>query len=169
MKEDFEDIRTRVCIEDVARHLLGEPIKGMFKFPGERTPSIKIYLETGSFYDFGRGGGGDAVKLWAHVRCCDSWTALKEIRVLYGIEDTPDRENIRSRIKQQEKELEAAEQKKKEQQSAWRNEVDFWKKVSDDFEHLIQKSEPFSDGWCLSINKKQIAEYRLDLLCGIYK
>ncbi len=168
MKEDFEEIRMQICIEDVARRLLGEPVRGMFRFPGERTPSIKIYPETGSFYDFGRGTGGDAVKLWVHVRCCDSWTALKEIRALYGIEDTPDRENIRSRIKQQERKQEAAEQKKKEQQLEWQNEVDFWKKVSSDFGHLIQKLEPFSDGWCLSINKKQIAEYRLGLLCGIY-
>lgn len=168
MKEDFEEIRAQIYIEDIARRLLGEPDRGMFRFPGERTPSIKIYPNTNSFFDFGRGIGGDAVKLWVHVQCCDSWTALKEIRVLYGIKDTPDRENIRSRIKQQEKELEAAEQKKKEQQSAWRNEVDFWKKVSSDFGHFVQKSEPLSDEWCIGINRKQIAEYRLDYLCGIY-
>lgn len=169
MKEDFEEIRAQIYIEDIARHLLGEPVRGMFRFPGEKTPSIKIYPNTNSFFDFGRGIGGDAVKLWVHVRCCDSWTALREIKALCGITEMPDRENIRERIQQQEKELEAAERKKREQQSAWRNEVDFWKKVSDDFEHLIQKSEPLSDGWCLGINKKQIAEYRLDLLCGIYK
>lgn len=81
MKEDFENIKSQIRIEDVAGYLLGTA-KGMYRYPGERTGSVKVYPMTQSFYDFGRGCGGDSVKLWSHVRGVDSWVALKEIRQL---------------------------------------------------------------------------------------
>ena len=68
MQEDFQVIKAQVGIESVAQHLLGQPIRGMYRYPNERTPSIKVYPETQSFFDFGRGNGGDLVKLWSH-RC----------------------------------------------------------------------------------------------------
>ena len=83
MKENFEIIKAQVCIESVAKYLLGQPVHGLYRFPGERTPSIKIYKETGSFFDFGRAKGGDAVALWAHVCNCDNWTALRELSAFY--------------------------------------------------------------------------------------
>lgn len=53
----------------------------MYIYPGEKTGSIKLYPESKSFYDFGRCMGGDCVRLWSHVRGCDSWQALRRIPV----------------------------------------------------------------------------------------
>ena len=57
MQENFENIRSQVDIENIAIHLMGRPERGMHKYPGERTASLKIYPETRSFYDFGCGLG----------------------------------------------------------------------------------------------------------------
>lgn len=63
MKADFELVKQKIRIEDIANYLLDEPILGMYRFPQERTASIKIYPQTQSFFDFGRGCGGDAIRL----------------------------------------------------------------------------------------------------------
>ena len=68
MKENFEIIKVQVCIESVAKYLLGQPVHGLYRFPGERTPSIKLYPKTQSFYDFGRNTGGDCIRLWSHIK-----------------------------------------------------------------------------------------------------
>lgn len=68
----------------MARYLL-EKQGHLYKFPSERTASIRIYSATQSFYDFGRGCGGDVIRLWSHVRGVDSWTALKQIRECFGL------------------------------------------------------------------------------------
>lgn len=167
MKEDFETVKSIVRIEDLATHLLGDSVRGMYRYPGEKTPSIKIYAGTQSFYDFGRATGGDCIKLWGHVRQCDSWTALKAIRNLYGLSDEPDRENIKERIRQQERAREAAKRAEEERREHWRNEVSFWKKISATCENIIQQSEPLSDAWCFAVNERQVAEYKLDSLCGL--
>ena len=43
MKADFELVKQKIRIEDIANYLLGEDVRGMYKFPQERTASIKIY------------------------------------------------------------------------------------------------------------------------------
>lgn len=48
-------------------------------YPGERTGSVYIYPKTNTFYDFGRAVGGDVIRLWSHIKGCNSWTALKEM------------------------------------------------------------------------------------------
>lgn len=127
MKENFEKIKEQVRIEDLAQYLLGCPVHGMYRYPGERTPSIKMYPATNSFYDFGRGAGGDCVRLWSHVKGCDSWTALREIAALYGISATlneTDKENIVAKIKRQEKAQEKRRQAERREQKQWVMQVD---------------------------------------------
>jgi len=167
MKADFELVKQKIRIEDIANYLLDEPILGMYRFPQERTASIKIYPQTQSFFDFGRGCGGDVVRLWSHVCQVDSWTALNEIKTLYGISDMPDRENIRQRIRQQEQANEAARKAKKRHTVAWRRKVDTCKRRIEALDIIQQRAEPFSDAWCMAVNQKQMEEYRLDTLCGI--
>lgn len=167
MRENFEEVKAVIHIEDVASCLLGESIKGMYRYPGERTSSIRIYSETQSFYDFGRGIGGDAIRLWSHVRQVDNWTAINEIKILYGISDSPDKENIRKRIWQQEQANKAAKQAEKRCKAAWRRKVDICKKRIRTLDIIQQRSEPFSDAWCITVNQKQMEEYRLNELCGI--
>lgn len=64
----FEEIRKKIPIVEVARHLLKPGQKpNIFYYPGEKTASIKVYPETGSFFDFGRCVGGDCIRLWSLV------------------------------------------------------------------------------------------------------
>ena len=98
----------------MARYLL-EKQGHLYKFPSERTASIRIYSATQSFYDFGRGCGGDVIRLWSHVRGVDSWTALKQIRECFGL-NTPDKAHSRDLIRKQEEarrqQIEAKKQEK---------------------------------------------------------
>ena len=167
MRENFEEVKAVIHIEGVANHLLGEPVKGMYRYPGEKTPSIKIYPKTKSFFDFGRGIGGDAIRLWSHVRQVDSWIALSEIKSAYGISDSPDKENIRQRIRQQEQANEVARKDKKRHAEAWRRQVDTCKRRINALYIIQRHSEPFSDAWCRAVNQKQMEEYRLDFLCSV--
>ena len=172
MKENFEIIKAQVCIESVAQYLLGQPVHGMYRFPNEKTPSIKIYSGTGSFFDFGRGVGGDAVALWAHVRNCNNWEAMNEIAALYGIStdlNTADGKSIAERIRRQEQAQKEREQTKKHKQKRWVKEVERlqeWRKLCQD---LLDSGHlpPFCDvrSWCYS--EIQIADHRLDILCKV--
>ena len=169
MRENFEELKAVIHIEDVASCLLGESIKGMYRYPGERTSSIRIYSETQSFYDFGRGIGGDAIRLWSHVRQVDNWTALNEIRTLYGISDSPDKENIRQKIRQQELDRQAAKKAEEKRKEQWRNKVNLLKAELTIYENLLASEHipPLSWVWCYCKNQKQLAEYQLDVLCGV--
>lgn len=168
MKEDFEYVRSQVRIENVATYLLGQPIRRMYRYPKERTASIKLYLDSQTFFDFGRAVGGDCIRLWAHIRHVDNWTALQSIKALYGLENVQDNENIKERIRKQERAREAAREAEIERKKAWRNEVDFWKVIFETCEDIIKRSEVFSDEWAYCVNQKQLASYRLDCLCGLY-
>lgn len=172
MKENFETIKVQVCIESVAKYLLGQPVHGLYRFPGERTPSIKLYPKTQSFYDFGRNTGGDCIRLWSHIKGCDSWTALREICALYGIStalNETDKENIDAKIKRQEKAQKEREQAEKRKRKQWVKEVERlqeWRKLCQD---LLDSGHlpPFCDvrGWCYS--EIQIADHKLNVLCGV--
>lgn len=106
----------------MARYLL-EKQGHLYKFPSERTASIRIYSATQSFYDFGRGCGGDVIRLWSHVRGVDSWTALKQIRECFGL-NTPDKAHSRDLIRKQEEARRQQIEAKKQEKKRWRMEVD---------------------------------------------
>lgn len=167
MKEDFEIIKQKIRIEDIANYLLGEDVRGMYKFPQERTASIKIYPKTQSFFDYGRGTGGDAIRLWSHVRQVDNWTAVNEIKILYGISDSPDKVNIRQKIRQQELDKQAAKKAEEKRKEQWRNEVDLLKAELTIYENLLASNHipPLSWVWCECKNRSQLLNYKLDCLC----
>lgn len=172
MQENFENIRSQVDIENIAIHLMGRPERGMHKYPGERTASLKIYPETQSFYDFGRNTGGDCIRLWSHIKGCDSWQALNEVSALYGIStalNETDRKSIAERIKAQEKVQREREQAEKRKRKQWVKEVERlqeWRKLCQD---LLDSGHlpPFCDvrSWCYS--EIQIADHKLDVLCKL--
>ena len=172
MKENFQVIKDQISIESVAQHLLGQPVHGMYRFPGEKTPSIKIYSKTGSFYDFGRNIGGDSIRMWSHVKGCDNWTALQELSAVYGVStdlNTADRKSIAERIEAQKAAQKEREQDEKRRQKQWVMQVDRLKAQEELYNNLLESPhiQPFSDVWCWLINLKQIVSYRLDFLCEI--
>ena len=173
MTEEFKVFREQVHIQDVATRLLGEPIRGMFRYPGERTPSVKIYPKTESFFDFGRNTGGDVVALWAHVRNCNNWEAMNEISALYGISTTlneADKENIIAKIKAQETAQKERRRAEKRNRQRWAAQVDKLHEELELYDSLLSSPHilPMSWIWTWCMNGKQMTEYQLDCLCGIY-
>lgn len=169
MKQDFEQVKDLVDIESVAVYLMGESTRGgMFRHPNEGTASVKIYPESQSFYDFGRGIGGDAISLWAHVKNISNWDALNEICETFGIDKSCDNEGIRKKIEEQKAEQREKERAKKFKQKLWRDKVaDLKSRIERDNTLLEGHAKPFTDVWKWSLEDKQLVEYKLDILCGI--
>lgn len=165
MKEDFENVKSQVDIQDLATLLLGQPIRQMYRYPGEKTASIKVYPKTQSFFDFGRNCGGDCIKLWSHVHQCDSWTALKALCSLYGISDEPGRGNIKECIRQQKQERKKAV-RQQEFRRALYGKINRLKDWRNKYKNVLEKGEiePFSDLWTYVIGEAQKTEYKLDIL-----
>lgn len=152
----------------MARYLL-EKQGHLYKFPSERTASIRIYSATQSFYDFGRGCGGDVIRLWSHVRGVDSWTALKQIRECFGL-NTPDKAHSRDLIRKQEEARRRQQEAKKQKQERWIRQVDELKTEVELLSGILSSGhcEPLSWLWCVCQNRLTSVSGRLDLLCGIY-
>lgn len=169
---NFEKIREQVEIMEVAWNLL-RPGKrpDVFFYPGEKTPSIKIYPRTGSFYDFGRGCGGDVVRLWSHINKCDDWTAAQETAACFGVDLDADDKITADDIKVRQRARLDAQKVKKQAAANWRKEVDWLKSREESYQGLLDSGhlKPFSEPWCWCKNGLQMVEYRLDLLCGIEK
>lgn len=151
-KEDFELIRQQINIEAVANHLMKKQGKN-YIFPSEKSASIRIYPETQSFYDFGRAIGGDGIRLWSHVRDIDSWTALRQIREIFGL-NTPDRKNSRDLIRQQEQarqKQQQAEKAEKAEKRRWRLQVEALQRECELYQGILDSRycEPLSWLWCL--------------------
>ena len=174
MRSDFLEVRNKVRIEDVAAALLGKPSPGgLYRFPGERSASIKIYPKTNSFYDFGRCVGGDCVALFAHIKGASQWQALREIKRLYGLENEPDkaistrqtRNDIAKIALQQRQQQEDAT--RKAFREALNAEIDSLKRRLAVYEAALRRREnrPFSDVWILLVEARQAVEYKLDVLC----
>ena len=141
----------------------------LYKYPSEKTGSVKLYPESNSFFDFGRSIGGDSVKLWSHVRGCDSWTALKEIRSTFGL-SAPNRAYSRDLIRKQEQARRQQIEAKKQEKKRWRIEVDRLKAESSFYQAILEceHCKPLSWIWCIAQNRLTATTGQLDLLCGIY-
>lgn len=154
-------------IEAVANLLLQKQGR-MYMYPGERTGSVKLYPDSNTFYDFGRGCGGDCVKLWSHIKGCDSWTALQEIRGMFGL-DALDRANSRDLIRQQELARQQQKAAEKAAKCAWVRQVDQLKAQCKLYQAILDSPhcEPLSWQWCVAKNALTAASGRLDLLCNV--
>lgn len=172
MQESFRNIRSKVNIENIAIYLMGKSDRGMYKYPGEKTASLKIYPKTQSFYDYGRNRGGDSIALWAHVRNCDNWTALNEMASLYRISTDLNetyRENTVERIKAQETAQKERRIEEGRKHKRWVAQVDKLHEEWKLYDNLLNSPHipPLSWVWTWCMNGKQMAEYELDCLCGI--
>lgn len=166
-KQDFEEVKQQVSIEVVANLLLQKQGR-MYIYPGEKTGSIRIYPATQSFYDFGRSTGGDLIRLWSHIKDCDSWTALCQIRETFGL-NMPNRKQSRAMIAQQEQARRQQIEAKKQEKKRWRIEVDRLKAESSFYQAILEGEhcKPLSWTWCTCQNRLTVAQGMLDLLCEI--
>lgn len=140
----------------------------MYIYPGERTASIKIYPESNSFFDFGRCAGGDCVRLWSHVRGCDSWTALKEIRSTFGL-SAPDKQHSWDLIRQQEETRRQQIEAEKDAKRQWIKDVDALKAEVELLSGILSSGhcKPLSWLWCVCQNRLTTANIQLDLMCNV--
>ena len=140
----------------------------LYKYPDEKTGSIKLYSESNSFFDFGRSIGGDSVKLWSHVRGCDSWTALKEIRSTFGL-SAPNRAYSRDLIRKQEEARRRQQEAKKQKQERWIRQVDELKAEAELLLGILRSAhcKPLSWLWCVCQNRLTTVNIQLDLLCNV--
>lgn len=166
-KEDFEQIRQQISIETIADYLLQKQGR-MYIYPGERTGSIKLYPDSNTFYDYGRSLGGDPIRLWSYIKNCDNWTALQEIKEVFGL-DTPDKQHSRDLIQQQELLRQQQKAVQKAEKRRWVNEVDQLKQQCELYQAILDSGhcELYSWTWCLCKNWLTTVEGQLDLLCGI--
>lgn len=170
MRENFETVKAQIDIKNVACYLMGQPIRGgMYRYPTERTPSVKIYEETQTFFDYGRNLGGDVIRLFSHIKGIDNWRALRELCTIYGISMTDSNESTSEQIKQQEMAQKVRRDAEKQRKRRWVKEVDKLKAEVEKYdalmtsEHIPKTSDVYK--WCLEF--KQSADHRLDILCGI--
>lgn len=166
----FELIREEIPILDVANYLLKPGRRPhLFYYPDEQTPSIKIYPGTNSFFDFGRGIGGDCIRLWSHTQMVDSWTAAKAISSIWGLTFGTDSKVTVDDIKHWQQARFEAEEAKKQAWKRWRTEVDFLKSREKIYENLLESPhvKAFSEPWTWCINDLQKIRYRLDCLCDL--
>ena len=172
MRGEIEILKRQIRIEDIADYLLGVPARVMYRFPGERTPSIKVYTDTNSFYDFGRCVGGDSIQLWSHVKGCNCWEAAREMASVFGISldlSKENRKDIIAQIRREERAREVRKRNEKRRRQMWRRKVEALQEQVTLCNSLLNSGRipPLSDVWCWAVNDRQKAEYYLDCLCGI--
>ena len=102
----------------------------------------------------------------------NSWTALNEIASLYGIStafNEKNKGNIVAKIKEQETAKRAQEQAKKRAKKLWVSQVDKLHEELELYDNLLNSTHipPLSWVWTWCMNGKQLAEYKLDYLCGV--
>lgn len=166
---NFNSIRQQVPIINIAQYLLKPGRRPyLFYFPGEQEPSIKVYFNTQSFYDFGRCVGGDCIRLWSHICRVDAWTAAQEIATIWRLDLGPDEITAAEVRRHQQAQL-RSKQEKERAWKRWRREADLLKIREKFYTDLLNSPhiKPFSDPWCWAINDLQVIRHRLDFLCGI--
>lgn len=173
-KEDFrmknQELSEKIGIIRIVTDFYMEPDSRLFvKSPktADKTRSLKLYPNTGRFYDFATSTSGDAVGFVAYLQGCNQWQALQILSAYYGLSDGKQgKEEARKRIQRQQ----AEERKKVARKQAFHNalfgEIDRLKDWLNKYRLALKKGElePFSDLWVYVMNEIQGVEYRLDIL-----
>lgn len=109
------------------------------------------------------------IKLWSHIRGCDNWTALQEIRETFGL-SAPNRAYSRDLIRKQEEARRQQIEAEKDAKRQWIKDVDALKAEVELLSGILSSGhcKPLSWLWCVCQNRLTTVEGLLDLLCGIY-
>lgn len=167
----FDEIKTSLAMEDVARHFGFEPNRAGFiksPFKEERTPSCKCYPH--SFYDFASGIGGDVIRFAALLLGTDNWRACQYLidtfSLPYSLSGHADNHE---EIKRRQQERQKQQKEEKDFQTARLREIDrlkFW----DELYSWVIEGEiypPLSEMKRFTIKQLQIVRWKLDVLCGL--
>lgn len=102
----IELIKNKVSIIELARKLGLKVNSSGFTFSiykNEKTPSLKLYDKTNSFYCFSTNQGGDVIKFYADYYKIETAKAVKELADLFGI--TKNQSSFQRAKKQDDKEV----------------------------------------------------------------
>lgn len=134
----------------------------------DKTASLAIFPESNRFCDFANGNkSGDIICLYAYVKSCSQWEALKALTQYYGFSGSrQDRRDVRKRIQKEEAEERKRVARKKAFYTALFGEISRLKDKLEKYRLILKKGEiePFSDLWTYIQSEIQKAEYRLDVL-----
>lgn len=173
-KQDFktkiEELSRIGITRIVTDFYMGPDSRFFVKSPktADKTRSLKLYPNTGRFYDFATSTGGDIIGFIAYLQGCNQWQALQTLSAYYGLSSDrqQDKEEARKRIQRQQ----AEERKRAARQQAFHNalfgEIDCLKDWLKKYRLVLEKGkiEPFSDLWVYVMNEIQVMECRLDVL-----
>lgn len=174
-KEDFrtknQELSEKIGIIRIVTDFYMEPDSRLFvKSPktADKTRSLKLYPNTGRFYDFATSTSGDVVGFVAYLQGCNQWQALQILSAYYGLSSDrrQDKEKSWKRIQRQHAEGRKKAARKQAFHAALFGEIDRLKDKIGKYKATLQKSktEPFSDLWAYVMNEIQGAEYKLDIL-----
>lgn len=174
-KEDFrtknQELSEKIGIIRIVTDFYMEPDSRLFvKSPktADKTRSLKLYPNTGRFYDFATSTSGDVVGFVAYLQGCNQWQALQILSAYYGLssDGQQDKEKARKRIQRQQAEERKRAARKQAFHAALFGEIDRLKDKIGKYKATIQKSktEPFSDLWTDIQNEIPRTEYKLDIL-----
>jgi len=93
----IQQIKERYNIQSLVSHLGLSEKNGFLHsiYKEDKTPSMKIFPKTNSFYDYSSSVGGDIVKFYQDYCRCDVKTAIKELCKLAGIDSsTPNNTSV---------------------------------------------------------------------------
>ncbi len=87
----LQELKMRNSIEEIASSYVqlkrsGRGLVGLCPFHNERTPSFHLYPETGSFYCFGCGAGGDVISFVRRIENLDYMEAVKFLADRVGMQ-----------------------------------------------------------------------------------
>lgn len=173
-KEDFRvkiEELNRIGIIRIATDFYMEPDSRLFvKSPktADKTRSLKLYPNTGRFYDFATSTGGDIIGFIAYLQGCNQWKALQTLSAYYGLSSDrqQDKEEARQKIQRQQAEERKRAARKQAFHAALFGEIDRLKDKLEKYTATLQKSktEPFCDLWTDIQNEIPRTDYKLDIL-----
>lgn len=150
MREDFQLVNKQISIKTIAEMLMGAPDRQtkMYRYPSEKTGSVRLFEDTNTFRDYGRSVSGDVVALWAHINCVSNWQALQEIKDTFHLNgDDSSRRDLAHRIAVEQRRTAEIKQKKYIQNQLWVDKMDSLKRQLRMYEKLSESRyiPPFAD------------------------
>ena len=84
---NVDKIKRLVTIQNIIDRYGYKPKKGFISCPfhNEKTPSLRIYTDTNTFYCFGCGMGGDVISFVAHLFKIDFGSAIMRLDDDFGL------------------------------------------------------------------------------------
>lgn len=136
---------------------------------GEKTPSLRLYPTTDSFYDFSSGNGGDGIRLLSYVRHISDHEAAELLCDYYHLDIKQQDDDTIRRIRQErERKALIRERRNREFHDALFDLIGELKNRIEKYTEMLKnpKIRPLDSLWCFLIQEIEAAEYKLDILCA---